>query len=371
MRILGIIAEYNPLHNGHIYHLNEAQKNNFDLTIVIITSTFNSRGEISLLSCKEKTELLLAYNVDIVLELPFILGTQGADMFAYNSINMLNKMGVTHIISGSEDDNINYIKELFNISNSTQYNNLISVYLKEGSSYKTASNKAFADLNIKNPNSNDMLNWKYYDAIQKINPNIELSFIKRENSNYLDKDQTHESICSATSIRETLNYNNYVPKSVKDILDTNGILNNNMLSQYLIYKRNTETNLSNIYFLEEGLDNAFLKSTSLTFKDISNELTSSRYTTSRIRRCLLNILFNISKSEASICLSECLPRVIGFSSNGQKYLSNNKKDIKYFTNLKNNINKTYDLEIRILKTLSYIYNKDFFKDNQSLPIQKR
>ncbi len=370
MKILGIIAEYNPLHNGHLFHLKEAQKINPDLTIAIITSTFNSRGEISLLSSYEKTQILLNNNVDIVIELPFILGTQAADLFAFNSVKMLNHFNVTHIVSGSENDNLDYIKQLDCISKSKDYDELISSYLKTGLSYKSASNKSFLDLGIELPNSNDMLNWKYYSAIKQINSSINLSFVKRNNSNYLDKVQCHSSICSATSIRETKNYSNYVPLEVKSILDKKGILNHDNLNQILVYKRNSSIDLSNVYFMDEGLDNAFLKSKELSFDSIATELTSSRYTTSRIRRSLLQILFNISKNDSKNCFNEFNPRVLGFNKKGQSYLNSIKKEISFFNNLKSNINTTYDIEIRILKILSSIYNIDFFKESQMLPIIK-
>ncbi|MFI3329465.1 MAG: nucleotidyltransferase family protein [bacterium] len=371
MKILGIIAEYNPLHNGHIHHLNEAMKIKPDLVIAVITSTFNSRGEISLLSSKEKTSLLLNNNVDIIVELPFILGVQSADLFAYHSVKVLNNFNVTNIVSGSEDNNIDYIKQLDTTSKSKEYNNLIANYLKDGLSYKQSSNKAFETLGITIPNSNDMLNWKYYSSIQDINSNIELSFVKREKSNYLDKSQNDNTICSATSIRETKNYVNYVPSSVKEILDTKGILTHDNLDKYLVYKRDSSTKLNDIYFMDEGLDNAFLKSNELSFNNIASELTSTRYTTSRIRRALLQILFNITKDEANSSLKEFYPRVIGFNTKGQSYLNSIKKEKEFFTNLKSNINTTYDIEIRILKTLSNIYGIDYFKENQLLPIIKK
>ncbi len=371
MKILGIIAEYNPLHNGHIFHLTEAQKINPDFTIVVITSTFNSRGEISLLTSKEKTKILLNNNVDIVIELPFIHGTQSADIFAYKSIELLNKFNVTNIISGSENNNIEYIKELYNTTNSSEYDCKIKEHLKNGTSYKTASNKALLDLGIDTPSSNDILNWKYYTAIQQINNNITLSFIKREKSNYLDKNQLDSNICSATSIRETKNYINYVPNDVKKILDMKGLISHEPINNFLIYKRTSSTNINEIYFMDEGLDNGFLKSKELTFDNISKELTTSRYTTSRIRRGLLQILFNITKHEASISLKECNPRILGFNSKGQAYLNSIKKEVEFFTNLRSNINTTYDIEIRILKTLSLIYNYDYFKESQLLPIIKK
>lgn len=371
MKILGIIAEYNPLHNGHIHHLKESQKLNVDLTIAVITSTFNSRGEISLLSSAEKTKILLNNNVDIVVELPFITSVQSADQFAYNSVKILNHLNVTNIVSGSENNDLSFIEKLHVASNSLEYNTLLSKNLKEGNSYKTASNRAFSALGIPNPNSNDMLNWKYYEAIKKINKNIKLSFIKRENSNYLDKTQSHESICSATSIRETKEYDKFVPIEVKEILDKKGIITHNKMDDFLVYKRCSNNLLNDIYFMDEGLDNAFLKSKSTSFDEISKELTSQRYTTSRIRRALLQILFNITKKEAVNSLLEFKPRVLGFNSKGQLYLNSIKKDKDYFTNLKSNINTTYDLEIRILKTLSFIYKYDYFKESQMLPIIKK
>lgn len=371
MKILGIIAEYNPLHNGHIHHLKKALEIKPDLSIAIITSTFNSRGEISLLSNYEKTDLLLNLGIDIVIELPFILGTQSADLFAYNSIKILNNFKVTNIISGSENNNIDYIKQLDTTSNSVEYNNLLNKFSKEGNSFKQSSNKAFLELGIDIPNSNDMLNWKYYSSINKINKNINLSFIKREKSNYLDKTQNDKSICSATSIRETNIYKNYVPKNVEELLNKKGILSHENLDSFIIYNRNTVSNLHNINFMDEGLDNAFLKTKCLSFDEIASELTSSRYTTSRIRRSLLQIIFNITKEESDVCKSELNPRVLGFNSKGQKHLNSIKKESNFFVNIKHNINTTYDIEMRIIKTLSNIYNIDYLKENQKLPIIKK
>ncbi len=371
MKILGIIAEYNPFHNGHLFHLNEAKKINPDLTIAIITSTFNSRGEISLLSSYEKTNILLNNNVDIIVELPFILGTQSADIFARKIVQILNNFGVTNIISGSENDNIDYIKKLYHCTKTPEYNSTIKDYIKKGVSYKMASNKALFDLGIDEPSSNDMLNWKYYSAIQEVNKNIELSFIKREKSKYLDKTQDDLVICSATSIRETNNYKNYVPIEVETILDKKGILTHDPLDKFIVYKRVSSVNLNDIYFMDEGLDNGFLKTKELSFDSIAKELTTTRYTTSRIRRSLLQILFNITKSDAKNSVNDTSFRVLGFNKKGQEYLNTIKKEVNFFTNIKSNINTTYDIEIRVLKTLSLIYNIDFLKESQQLPIIKK
>lgn len=369
MRILGIIAEYNPLHNGHLYHLNEAKKTPHDLVIAIITNTFNSRGEISLLSAKEKTQLLLQHSVDIVISLPFVYGTQNADIFAYKAVEILNHFKVTDIISGSESNNIDYINELITTSNSDKYHELIKKYLDKGLSYKVASNNALCELGLAIPSSNDILNWKYAEAISKINTNINLSFVKRIKADYHDKIQNDKHICSATSIRTTKNYINYVPTEVSSILDNKGLITLDNLFPFISYLRLVKTNISNLNFISEGLDNAFYNSTSSNYEALILELTTKRYTSSRIRRMLLQILFNITKEQSSICLSEeIIPRVLGFNNKGKDFLSSIKKERKYFTNLRSNINLTYDIEIKILKLISMIYKNNDFKDNQQMPI---
>ena len=102
MRI-GIICEYNPFHNGHIYHINKIKELYPDSTIILVVdSLFTERGDISVLDRISKTEIALQNNIDLVVELPFAFATQSADIFAYGAISILNKLEVDMLIFGSE-----------------------------------------------------------------------------------------------------------------------------------------------------------------------------------------------------------------------------------------------------------------------------
>ena len=107
MNIIGVIAEYNPFHNGHKYHIETIKKIYPDSLIVcVLNGYFMQRGEISVLTKEDKTRIALENDIDIVVELPFIYGTQASDIFAYNSVKILNEFKVDHIIFGSETNNI-------------------------------------------------------------------------------------------------------------------------------------------------------------------------------------------------------------------------------------------------------------------------
>ncbi len=110
-RILGLILELNPFHNGHNYFIRKAQEIvNPDITIAIITTNFSMRGDIHTIDKFTKTKLLLKSNIDMVVELPFLGSVCSADYFAYNAIKTLSEFKITDLAFGSECQNID---ELF------------------------------------------------------------------------------------------------------------------------------------------------------------------------------------------------------------------------------------------------------------------
>jgi len=113
---VGIIVEYNPFHNGHLYHIEKIKEMYPDATIVAVMSgNFTQRGEASILNKWDKTELALFYGVDLVVELPFVFATQGADIFAKGSVELLNYLDVDYLVFGSESNDLNKLKELADI----------------------------------------------------------------------------------------------------------------------------------------------------------------------------------------------------------------------------------------------------------------
>ena len=165
MRI-GIICEYNPFHNGHIYHINKIKEKYPDSSIVLVVdSFFTERGDISVLDKVSKTKIALENNIDLVIELPFAFATQSADIFAYGAISILNKLNCDLLIFGSESNNIEELKKTALTELEDSYNNVVKDYLNDGVNYPTALAKA--------------LNFVGGYSINKPNDLLGISYIKR------------------------------------------------------------------------------------------------------------------------------------------------------------------------------------------------
>lgn len=367
MKTVGIICEYNPFHNGHLYHLEKAKEIAEGGTLIaILTGYFSMRGDICVINKYDKVKTAIDNGIDITIELPYLLGTQNADLFAYNSIYLLNEMKIDVVVSGSEENNLELIKEIYNLQNSQEFQEQIKIELKKGSSYRKSFSDTLKKYNYE-LNSNDMLNLKYYEAIQKINPNIKLKLIQRIKNNYNDKTFNDSNIQSATSLRLAKNIEGYVPDSINEIFKTKGFYDLNRFSNILKHLITTN-DLKDIFMAKEGIENS-LNTNFETIDELIEKLTSKRYTTTRIKRFISYIITN-TKQDELFDVTKTTPRVTGFNEKGKEYLSNIKKEVNYFTRLVNGINQVYDKELLISKIFSNIYNEDFIKIEQKLPYKK-
>ena len=171
MKIIGIIAEYNPFHLGHLYQINKIKEIYPDSIIIAIISTnFTQRGDISIINKWNKTKICLDNNIDIVLELPYTYATQSADIFANGALKILNSMHIDTLVFGTEKDNINELIELAKIQiDNKEYDNIVKNYLSKGLNYPTAMSKALENIsNIKIDKPNDLLALSYIKEIIKI-----------------------------------------------------------------------------------------------------------------------------------------------------------------------------------------------------------
>ena len=329
MSIVGIIAEYNPFHNGHLYHINKTKELCPDATIILVLNGyFMQRGELSVLSKEDKTKIALEYGVDIVLELPFVFGTQSADIFAYKSIEILNHFGVDTIVFGSESNDIELLTKIADIQvNDKNYNERVKTYLDEGINYPTAMAKA---LNIKRDfnNPNDLLGISYIKAIMQINNKIKPITIKRTND-YHDKTGNDEVI-SASNIREKIKNNisidSFVPTGIANsIIDVSG----EKLFDLIKYKTISDHDLSRYLTVDEGIESRLIDSINRaeTLDDLIMRVKTKRYTYNKIRRMLVHILVGFTKIHNNDLKLEYI-KILGFNSTGQKYLNRFKNDIK-------------------------------------------
>ena len=316
MEIIGIIAEYNPFHNGHIYHINKIKELYPDsLIILVLNGYFLERGEISIESIESKTKLALDNNIDIVIQLPFIFGTNSADTFSEASIELLNELKVNKIIFGSECNNINKLTELANIQLNNEYNDSVKKYLDTGINYPTALNKAL-NINITTPN--DILGLTYIKTILKNKYNIEPITIKRTND-YHDTNSNNK-IISASNIREKIKNNikidNYVPN--KEYINK---VNYELYFNLLKYKIITDTNLNKYLTVDEGIENRLKKviNECNTLDELILKVKTKRYTYNRINRMFIHILIGLTKEDKSKTLHNEYIRILGFNNIGKRY----------------------------------------------------
>ena len=146
MNIIGIIIETNPFHNGHQYFINEIKRiYHPDLLVAVTSTSFTMRGEVSVLNKFDKTKALLNGGIDVVLEFPFILSTQSSDYFALNAVTILNTFGVNQIVCGCENDNLEFLHQLFEIENSIEFENAFKTNLQNYKSYKQTYELTFKE----------------------------------------------------------------------------------------------------------------------------------------------------------------------------------------------------------------------------------
>ena len=361
MEIVGIVCEYNPMHLGHLYQIKQIKKMYPDSIIVIVTnSCFTERGDISIVNKWEKTKVALDNNVDIVIELPFVYACQSADLFAKGAISLLNTLGVSTLVFGSETDNVEMFKkvvdtQLFN----KDYDKIVLKYLDNGINYPTAMAKALYDIlgiNIDKPN--DLLAISYIKEIIKNNYNIDYVSIKRTNS-YHGRN-IEDKFVNASLIREMIlkgkDVSNYIAPNIKYYSN----LSIEKAFPFLKYQVMIN-NVSNIQTVDEGIENRIKKliNTCFSWDELEKKIKTKRYTYNKINRMLLHILTNFTKEEANNISIDYL-RILGFSAEGQKYLNRIKKsiDIPIITHYKKNISKVLDIEFRINSLYSYI-TEDF------------
>ncbi len=357
MEAVGIICEYNPLHKGHIYHIEQVKKLYPGRAIVlVINGYFLERGEISILSKENKTKLALIYGVDLVVELPFIMGTQSADIFAQTAVKILNNFGVKYLVFGSECNNIDILKKAASIQEDNDYQKRVKEYLEQGVNYPTALAKA---LNIKENiyNPNDLLGISYIKAINKYHFNIEAVCIKRT-SEYHSKTEDKE-IISASNIRNKIKLKQdislYTPRKVIKLIED---INMNDLFPFIKYKILTDNDLSRYLTVDEGIENRLKEKIldSLDYEDFVKNVKTKRYTYNKICRMLIHILVGVPKDINNL---SNLPyvKVLGFNSKGRAYLRELKEDLEIsLIPIPNSLQYKYELIAASIYSLVSKYN---------------
>ena len=265
MKILGIVAEYNPFHNGHLYHLQKSLEiTNANATIAVMSGNFIQRGEPALLDKFTRADIAIKNGIDLVIELPLYYSVATAEHFAYGAVKLLNECNVDYISFGTETNNLDKLKGIANLLSyeTSEYSNELKKQLETGISYPEArSNTVSKILGISNNilnKANNILAIEYLKTINQLNSNIEPILIDRVDSNYHDID-SNTNILSATGIREKLKNKEdidlYVPEAtLKEITSPIFIENFEENIMYSLRKLSLE-NIKELPDVTEGLEN--------------------------------------------------------------------------------------------------------------------
>lgn len=362
---IGIICEYSPFHNGHLHHINKIKEMYPSSNIILVMSShFLQRGDVSILDKWAKTDIALNMGVDLVVELPFVFSTQSADIFAKGAIEILKNLNVDKLIFGSEENNIDKLKQIAGIQiNNSDFNNLVKNYLEKGNNYPTSLSNSIKDLlgyTVTSPN--DLLGISYIKEIIVQRANIEPICIKRTNDFHSTK--LKNRITSATSIREAIknnkNVKKYVPKATYKYLKKGTHLIENYFP-YLKYKIISEVNNLNIYqTVDEGIENRIKKYIyeSNNMEELINNIKTKRYTYNKITRMLIHILCSFTKEEAKKYQNNEYIRILGFTNNGKEYLNKVKKisELPIITGFSNIESELLNIEYRV-SCIYYLINK--------------
>ena len=378
MKVIGIIAEYNPFHNGHKYQIDKIKEKYPDsIIIVVMSGPFTQRGEISILSKWDKATLALEYGCDLVVELPFSFATQSSDIFARGAVQILNDLSIDTLVFGSESNDLEKLTKVActQLYNET-YDLLVKNYLDLGYNYPTSMNKALEDcIHISIEEPNDLLGISYIKEVFKQNKKIDIEIIKRTNS-YHSKDLKNK-ISSATAIREALKKNKdiskYVPKKTEQLLKHN-IFDEKEYFKLLKYKILSTPDLSIYVDVDEGIEyrlKRYIKN-SYTLEDYIKKVKTKRYTYNKIQRTLVHVLCNYTKDKNEKNKKVNYLRILGLSKNGRKHLNKIKKNTKIPILSKYYPILSYEMEVTSIYSLLTIKKNDFIdQEYKNHPIIKR
>lgn len=343
MKIIGIVAEYNPFHNGHLYQIHQTKAAlKPDGVVAIMSGNFVQRGQPAFYNKWLRTEAAIASGVNLVLELPTYYATSSAETFAHGAIHLLNQTGiVTHLSFGSESDDLDTFKRIADTLSHEPplYKEALKEALSHGHSFPKAREYAIKssmgiseDLN--KPNA--ILAIEYLKSLQRCNATIEPFVVKRMGSGYHDR-ELNTTLASATAIRtayktcqsfETLR--DFMPEPSWTIYQNAGesAAQEHLYTHLLLYKLRTlnAQTLGSYRDYSEGIENRVLSAakTATDFSQLISEIKSKRYAETRVNRLLLSAFLDLPKTPFDLDKEGYL-RVLGMDEVGQKMLRRMKK----------------------------------------------
>ncbi|MCL2695119.1 MAG: nucleotidyltransferase family protein [Clostridiales bacterium] len=314
MRVVGIVAEYNPLHNGHIYHLEQARRiTGASYVVAAMSGNFVQRGEPACTDKFTRAYWALQAGVDLVLEIPSVFANASAERFCEGAVRLLAATGmVTDLAFGCEQDNLNTLYRLAEIlaDEPPAFKKALAYHLKQGKSFPRARYDALAELGLEPKllaelaKPNNILAIEYLRCIKKFAPHINPVPIRRIGNDYHDENLTGE-LSSATAIRGAYLAGNpeviealplYVSGAIQ--FDSQFPVTANDVGAMMLYKLRTMTadDARLLPDVSEGFEQKLLRAAreSWTAETFFEAIKSKRYTLARCKRIGMSALLDIS-----------------------------------------------------------------------------
>ena len=328
-KILGIVAEYNPFHSGHLYQINKAKSIcAADYVVVIMSGHFTQRGEAAIYDPYLRTEMALKAGVDAVYEMPAAFSTASAADFAFYAVTFLTLLNVDYISFGVEDATLDELENLADIllNESEGFKNLIKEKLSKGYTYPLARKDAFLNelKNFRNfdetgiksllSTPNNILGLEYIYTIKKIGSHLRPVLIKRKGSDYHDNGIAYnKEHSSATALRKYLSLHSelkelessLMPSSIEIIKKSKPLFADDFrgsISRKLYDLLYNDVDLSIYSDISPNLSDRIYKLNKnySDYETMVASIKSKDYTFTRISRALCHILLNIKKSDTDI-----------------------------------------------------------------------
>ena len=368
-KVLGIVGEYNPFHNGHLYHLEESKKmTSSNYTVAIISGNFTQRGSTAIIDKWSRAEMAIKNGIDLVIELPVLYATSSAENFADGAIKILDSLKVFVYISfGAETSDIDILDNFADIlyKEPLKYRSFLSHELKKGISFPKARENAllmYLNGNRKYINvmssPNNILGIEYIKALKKHKSNIKPVSIARFETGYNDVTYSG-NIASATAIRNIVKNGGFdalrklLPNSSYSVLIDN-IKQGHIVPDLSVFEKQIIYNLRSMYPEEitelaevsEGLEHSYKNAADScnTLEELLGKIKSKRYTSTRLQRILLYALLNITKKDIELS-KKTMPyiRVLGLNKRGKFLISEIAKanpKLEIVTSVKKFVDKT-------------------------------
>ncbi|SFG39123.1 nucleotidyltransferase [Sporolactobacillus nakayamae] len=393
MIIAGIIAEYNPFHNGHLYQLETMREQiRPDVVVVVVSGDFLQRGEPALVSKWARTRMALQAGVDLVVELPYVFAVGKADVFARGAVAILNRLGVNRLFFGSECGRIEPFLNTFSLINENQevYDTQLAQAMARGISYPNAHAAAYRFISKKHTQElvdltlpNNSLAFQYIRAIHQCDSDMIPMTLRRKQSEHNDQSFTKNApIASASSIRLHLlkgqslfeiadKLPEYVIAELNSVKEAHDFASWERFFPFLKYKllSSSSKQLAQIYEMEEGIEHRLLSSirVSRSFNEFISLVKTKRYTWARLQRLAAHTLTNTLKEQAKQIALHGEPdsiRLLGMNLKGQAYLADIRKKVEIPLLSKIRIHRSMMLDIDV--KASQIY--DYLTNTNHLPM---